>query len=213
MMGMDDVRSGQSRHQTWRKRVRRVPAPPADGAQHADPQAARLTVAVRALAEGNQLTLDLTRQRPLTFFDGSGPGGVVHTDVVEPYHSALRREILDAGAATGRSVRDGGVYACFEGPRFETRAEIRLARLAGADVAGMTGVPEVTLAAEAGLRYAAISLVVNPASGVGDSAGPITMDEIAEVLRATAGDVLAVLDELVHARATVPVPDPDESPA
>ena len=101
--------------------------------------------------------LDLTRQRPLTFFDGTGPEGVVHTDVLEPYHPALRREILDAGAATGRSVRDGGVYACFEGPRFETRAEIRLARLAGADVAGMTGVPEVTLAAEAGLRYAAIS--------------------------------------------------------
>ena len=156
--------------------------------------------------------LDLTRQRPLTFFDGSGPEGVVHTDVLEPYHPALRREILDAGAATGRSVRDGGVYACFEGPRFETRAEIRLARLAGADVAGMTGVPEVTLAAEAGLRYAAISLVVNPASGVGDSAEPITMDEIAEVLRATASDVLAVLDELVHTRATFPDTDPDDEP-
>ena len=92
----------------------------------------------------------------------------------------------------------------FEGPRFETRAEIRLARLAGADVAGMTGVPEVTLAIEAGLRYAAISLVVNPASGVGDSDEPITMDEITEVLSATSADVLAVLDELVHTRATFP---------
>ena len=48
----------------------------------------------------------------------------------------------------------------------------------------MTGVPEVTLAAEAGLRYAAISLVVNPASGVGDSTEPITMDEIDAVLAA-----------------------------
>ena len=106
----------------------------------------------------------------------------MHTDVLEPYHPAVRREILDAAAAAGRPVRDGGVYAAFEGPRFETRAEIRLARLAGADVAGMTGVPEVTLAIEAGLRYAAISLVVNPASGVGDSDEPITMDEITEVL-------------------------------
>ena len=110
------------------------------------------------------------------------------------------------------SVRDGGVYACFEGPRFETRAEIRLARLAGADVAGMTGVPEVTLAAEAGLRYAAISLVVNPACGVGDTDEPITMDEIAEVLRATASDVLAVLDELVHTRATFPDTDDRDEP-
>ena len=102
--------------------------------------------------------LDLTRQRALTFFDGSGPEGVVHTDVLEPYHPAIRREILEAASSAGHSMRDGGVYACFEGPRFETRAEIRLAALAGADVAGMTGVPEVTLAAEAGLRYAAISL-------------------------------------------------------
>jgi 5'-deoxy-5'-methylthioadenosine phosphorylase len=148
--------------------------------------------------------LDLTRQRAVTFFDGTTPEGVVHTDVLEPYHPELRREILDAAAAAGQPIRDGGVYACFEGPRFETRAEIRLARLAGAHVAGMTGVPEVTLAAEAGLRYAAISLVVNPASGVGDGSEPITMAEIDAVLRTSAAAVLAVLDELVHTRATFP---------
>lgn len=157
--------------------------------------------------------VDFTRQRPVTFFDGSGPEGVVHTDVLTPYHPALRREILDAARAAGRPMRDGGVYAAFEGPRFETRAEIRLARLAGADVAGMTGVPEVTLALEAGLRYAAISLVVNPASGVGDSDEPITMEEISEVLAATSADVLAVLDELVHTRATFPEPDDLADPA
>ena len=140
----------------------------------------------------------------MTFFDGSGPEGVVHTDVLEPYHPAIRAEILESASAAGHSIRDGGVYACFEGPRFETRAEIRLAALAGADVAGMTGVPEVTLAAEAGLRYAAISLVVNPASGVGDSTEPITMDEINAVLASSAATVLAVLDELVHTRATFP---------
>ena len=151
--------------------------------------------------------LDLTKQRPVTFFDGSGPEGVVHTDVLEPYHPAIRAEILESASAAGHSIRDGGVYACFEGPRFETRAEIRLAALAGADVAGMTGVPEVTLAAEAGLRYAAISLVVNPASGVGDSTEPITMDEINAVLASSAATVLAILDELVHTRATFPDPD------
>ena len=81
------------------------------------------------------------------------------------------------------------------------RSEIRLARLAGADVAGMTGVPEVTLALEAGLRYAAVSLVVNPATGVADTDHPITMEEIADVLRASSADVLAVLEALVLARA------------
>ena len=99
-------------------------------------------------------------------------------------------------------MRDGGVYAAFEGPRFETPAEIRLAALAGGTVAGMTGVPEVTLAVEDGLRYAAISLVVNPAAGVGPDSEPITMEEITAVLTASSADVLAVLDELVHTRAT-----------
>jgi len=148
--------------------------------------------------------IDFTKQRPVTFFDGSTPEGVVHTDVMTPYHPAIRREILDAAATAGHTIRDGGVYACFEGPRFETRAEIRLAALAGADVAGMTGVPEVTLAVEAGLRYAAISLVVNPASGVGDADEPITMDEINAVLAASSATVLEILDDLVHTRATFP---------
>ena len=148
--------------------------------------------------------IDFTKQRPVTFFDGSTPEGVVHTDVMTPYHPAIRREILDAAATSGHTIRDGGVYACFEGPRFETRAEIRLAALAGADVAGMTGVPEATLALEAGLRYAAISLVVNPASGVGDADEPITMDEINAVLAASSATVLEILDDLVHTRATFP---------
>ena len=145
--------------------------------------------------------VDFTKQRPVTFFDGSTPEGVVHTDVMTPYHPAIRREILDAASGVGEAIRDGGVYACFEGPRFETPAEIRLARLAGADVAGMTGVPEVVLAVEAGLRYAAISLVVNPAAGVG-AGDPITMDEINAVLAASSAKVLAILDDLVHTRAT-----------
>lgn len=145
--------------------------------------------------------LDFTKQRPVTFRDGTGPEGVVHVDVVDAYHPQLRAELLDAASSIGEPVRDGGVYACFEGPRFETPAEIRLARLAGGDVAGMTGVPEVTLAVEAGLRYAALSLVVNPAAGVG-SGEPITMEEINEVLTRNTARVLRILDELVHTRAT-----------
>ena len=130
----------------------------------------------------------------------------MHVDVLEPYHPAIRRELLRAADAAGVELLDGGVYAAFEGPRFETRAEIRLARLAGADVAGMTGVPEVTLALEAGLRYAAVSLVVNPATGVADTDEPITMEEIGDVLRASSADVIAVLDALVRARAATEEP-------
>lgn len=146
--------------------------------------------------------LDLTRRRESTFHDGEGAEGVVHTDMTDAYDPALRRELLDAASEIGQPMVDGGVYACFDGPRFESPAEIRLAALAGATVAGMTGVPEVTLAVEAGLRYAAISLVVNPAAGVRPGE-PITMDEIAAVMSTGVPKVLAVLDELVHTRAVL----------
>ena len=152
--------------------------------------------------------LDLTRRREGTFHDGGGFGGVVHTDMTNAYDPVLRREILDAASAIGQPVVDGGTYVCFDGPRFESPAEIRLAALAGGTVAGMTGVPEVTLAAEAGLRYAAISLVVNPAAGVRPGE-PITMDEISEVLATGAPKVLALVDELVHTRSVFRTVDSD----
>ncbi|WP_052110032.1 S-methyl-5'-thioinosine phosphorylase [Knoellia sinensis] len=144
--------------------------------------------------------LDFTHGREGTFHDGDGPEGVVHTDMTTAYDPLLRGEILDAASSIGQPIIDGGVYVCFDGPRFETPAEIRLAALAGGTVAGMTGVPEVTLAVEAGLRYAAISLVVNPAAGVG-SAEPISMDDLDAVLTSGAPKVIAVIDELVHTRS------------
>ena len=133
--------------------------------------------------------------------------------MLRAYDPELRREVIDAASGVGQPIRDGGVYACFEGPRFETAAEIRLARLAGADVAGMTGVPEVTLALEAGLRYAAVCLVVNPAAGVG-SRRPDHHGRHRSCPRPQA-KVLTILDELVHTRATFaseeeePGDDPD----
>ena len=75
----------------------------------------------------------------------------------------------------------------------------------------MTGVPEVTLAAEAGLRYAAISLVVNPASGVGRLHRADHHGGDRRRPRRIGAKVLAVLDELVHTRATFP--DDDETAA
>ena len=95
--------------------------------------------------------IDYTRGRVSTFFDGSTPEGVVHADMTQPYDPRLRGVLLDAARARGVAVVPGGVYACFDGPRFETRAEIRMAAAAGATVVGMTGVPEVVLANERGL--------------------------------------------------------------
>ena len=74
-----------------------------------------------------------------------------------------------------------------------------MAALLGAHVAGMTGVPEVTLAVEAGLRYAAVSLVCNPCAGLSDV--PITIEDVNAVLAASGERVLAVLDEVLARRA------------
>lgn len=153
----------------------------------------------KALTPGSLLCLsdflDFTKVRPVTFFDGTTKEGVVHTDVMDAYHPELRKKILNAAMSANVPIKDGGVYACFEGPRFETPAEIRMCQILGADVVGMTGVPEVTLAKEIGLRYAAISLVVNPAAGLSEE--PISMDELNRVLALGSNDVLKVLEEFV----------------
>lgn len=143
--------------------------------------------------------LDFTKNRIPTFYDGSTPEGVVHVDVLDAYHPELRKEILSAATSVNESIRDGGVYACFEGPRFESPAEIRMAAMLGGSVAGMTGVPEVTLAVEAKMRYAAISLVVNPAAGLSDEA--ITMEDVNRVLTESSVSVVNILRQVIKNRA------------
>ena len=145
--------------------------------------------------------VDFTSGRESTFFDGVQPGGVSHVDMTDVYDPQLRAELLKSARVAGIGLRERGVYAGFNGPRFETPAEIRLAALAGATVVGMTGCPEVSLAKEAGLRYASIALVVNPAAGVSDQ--PITMEEITEALNKSVDKVLTIIDGAIEAIANV----------
>ena len=123
--------------------------------------------------------IDFTKKRPSTFYDGQD-GEVVHTDFTQPYCPELRAAILRAGRSLGQPVIDGGCYLCTEGPRFETPAEIKMFARLGADVVGMTNVPEVTLAREAGLCYATIALVTNYAAGI--SPDKLTHEEVLEVM-------------------------------
>lgn len=124
--------------------------------------------------------LDFTKGRPSTFFEG-GPHGVVHVDYTEPYCPELRAVILKAAAQLGYTAHDGGVYVCTEGPRFETPAEIRMFAKLGGDLVGMTNVPEVVLAREAGICYATISMVTNFAAGM--AAGPLTHEEVVALMQ------------------------------
>lgn len=119
--------------------------------------------------------IDFTKHRDLTFYEGE-EGFVVHTDFTDPYCPDLRAAILRAGAFLEQPLVDGGCYVCCEGPRFETPAEIKMFERWGGDLVGMTNVPEVVLAREAGLCYATIALPTNFAAGI--SATPLTHEEV-----------------------------------
>lgn len=137
--------------------------------------------------------IDFTKARPITFFDGSSPEGVVHVDMGEPYHPRLRAAWKQAADNLGVEVIDHGIYGAYEGPRFETKAEIRLAAAAGVTVVGMTGVPEVVLAVERDLPYASLCIVANPAAGQGSA--PITIEDVNAVVAQGATTVTRVLSE------------------
>ncbi|WIM06200.1 MAG: S-methyl-5'-thioinosine phosphorylase [Candidatus Nitricoxidivorans perseverans] len=137
--------------------------------------------------------VDYTWGRHMTFFEG-GDSQVVHVDFTEPYDGALRRQLLEAAGRAGEAVLDGAVYAATQGPRLETAAEIdRLAR-DGADVVGMTGMPEASLAREAEVPYAAVCLVANWAAGRASNAHAIRFDDIEAVLQQSLGRVRNIIE-------------------
>lgn len=130
--------------------------------------------------------LDFTRGRVTTFYEG-GAAGVFHVDVTEPYCPELRgliqaaaEELWGEQGPEGFSVHPSATYVCAEGPRYETAAEIRAFRQLGGDLVGMTNVPEVVLAREAGLCYATIAVVTNMAAGL--AGAPLTHEEVVEVM-------------------------------
>lgn len=139
--------------------------------------------------------IDYTWGRDTTFHDTPGER-VVHIDFTRPYDEALRARILAAAQRTGQALVDGGVYAATQGPRLETAAEINRLERDGADVVGMTGMPEAALARELDIPYAAINVVANYAAGRGNSTEHICFDTIDAVLRESMARVRALLDHL-----------------
>jgi 5'-deoxy-5'-methylthioadenosine phosphorylase len=109
--------------------------------------------------------IDFTYGREHTFFDG-GELGLFHVPFTEPFSRALRGQIIDLAPRFGLNLIPSGTYVCCNGPRFETAAEIRMFGQLGADVVGMTAMPEAALAREIGLRYAGVAISVNWAAGV-----------------------------------------------
>lgn len=141
--------------------------------------------------------IDYTHSRDATYFDRS-ERPVVHIDFTFPYTPDLRKRILTAAGMAGIPCVDGGVYAATQGPRLETLAEIARMERDGADMVGMTGMPEAVLARELGLDYATIAVVANDAAGRRSSREGIHLESLPEVIPPAMARVRMILECVVE---------------
>ncbi|MEZ0323692.1 MAG: S-methyl-5'-thioadenosine phosphorylase [Hydrogenothermaceae bacterium] len=141
--------------------------------------------------------LDFTKSRVQTFYEGIyskdsdtnyqdeideylNKKRVVHIDITEPFCPVLREGLIRACKENGSKFHEKGIYVATEGPRLETRAEIKMFSDMGFDVVGMTLVPEVVLARELKMHFCAISVVTNLAAGISENR--LTSDEVVEMM-------------------------------
>jgi len=124
--------------------------------------------------------VDYTWGREHTYSD-SADVELVHHDFSYPYAGPLRTLLLQVADHESVEINDGGCVGVFQGPRLESAAEIQRAKRDGCTVAGMTSMPEASLARECGLDYAGIGVVSNWGAGV--VGGTISEDDIAETLK------------------------------
>ena len=148
-----------------------------------------------ALVLASQI-IDYSYGREHTFYDGTD-GRLDHIEFGSPYSEKLRSRLMTAASALSEPLQGQATYACTQGPRLETAAEVQKLMRDGADVVGMTGMPEAALARELGLDYAALCLVVNPAAGLSDE--PITMEDIQRVIDAGMHAVKRLLASAISA--------------
>jgi 5'-methylthioadenosine phosphorylase len=137
--------------------------------------------------------VDFTKLRPASFHEKAP---VTHVDVSEPYCPEIRELLIENSRKHGLRVWDRAVFACTEGPRFETAAEIAMFRRLGCDIVGMTGFPEPVLARELEMCYAPICYVSNMAAGLQKQ---LTTAELSEVSKRILPIVEQVLIDTIKA--------------
>lgn len=150
------------------------------------------------LAPGDILTLsdhlNLLGTNPLR-----GPNnerfGPRFPDMTQVYDPALRDLAVDEATKLGLTLKSG-VYAAVPGPSYETPAETRMLRTLGADVVGMSTVPEAIVARHMGLKVLAFALVTNAAAGV--AGAPITHEEVLAVGRVAGSRLGQIIDGVVR---------------
>lgn len=144
--------------------------------------------------------IDRTSGRAGTFYDENE---VVHIDFTEPFCPDLRKALLASASQTGLRVLENATYIAVNGPRLETAAEIREFASLGADVVGMTGMPEAVLARELELCFACLAVVTNTAAGIAE--GRLTTAEVVDMMKASAEQIKTLLTTLLGLSRQEPV--------
>jgi purine nucleoside phosphorylase len=140
-----------------------------------------------------------------TFFQDPGDPRRGHWIYEEPFAPALRAALLGAAEAGELSLRDGGCYGHVDGPRFNTRAEIRSLAAAGVTAVSQTAGPETVLCGELELPYALLGFLTDYANGVKDEATPVAT--VVEMMAASTETFASILRAaLPHAAAATPAP-------
>jgi purine-nucleoside phosphorylase len=134
--------------------------------------------------------INLVQSSPL--YGESGNSRFV--DMVGAYDAALQQRSREAALSVGVILHEG-VYVWFSGPQFETPAEVRFARLIGGIAVGMSTVPEVILAREAGMKVAGFSIITN--LGAGMSSAPLSHEQTMTVAASAAVDLRRLLNRLI----------------
>jgi 5'-methylthioadenosine phosphorylase len=137
---------------------------------------------------------------------GEGQPGRGHWIYERPFSEPLRRALVDGARAAGNAVADGGCYGHVDGPRFNTRSEIRLLAGCGVTAVSQTAGPETVLAGEADLPYALIGYATDYANGVMEEATPVS--ELIRLIGAStatfAGTLAAAVPLLGASAAAIP---------
>jgi 5'-methylthioadenosine phosphorylase len=136
--------------------------------------------------------IDRTFAREKSFF---GAGCVAHVSLAHPTCPRLGAACAGAARGTGVRVHEGATYIAMEGPQFSTLAESQLYRSWGADVIGMTGMPEAKLAREAELCYASVAMVTDYDCWHQDH-GAVDVSQVIATLTANAGNARGLVTAL-----------------
>ena len=143
--------------------------------------------------------IDLTRFRPITFFETFPPGAenAKHTPMANPFSEGLRQRLIAIAKQLGLNFHKTGTVITIEGPRFSTRAESRMFRVWGADVVNMSLAPEVILANEAGIPYAAVAISTDYDCWKTDEA-PVEWSEVLKIFETNVRNVKNLLLQTIR---------------